>query len=96
MISEEERGKIQEYINNDILDVEGFECDKSESFKFVHIIAFLSTDLILLNRNPRYDEIKKILKIIENHLIRMMKFNLPRFIKNIYIQIVEEPDETIN
>ena len=96
MISEEERGKIQEYINNDILDVEGFECDKSESFKFVHIIAFLSTDLILLNRNPRYDEIKKILKIIVNHLIRMMKFNLPRFIKNIYIQIVEEPDETID
>ena len=53
MISEEERGKIQEYINNDILDVEGFECDKIESFKFVHIIAFLSTDLIILNRNPR-------------------------------------------
>ena len=34
MISDEERRKIPEYINNDILDVEGFEIDidKTESF----------------------------------------------------------------
>ena len=98
MISDEERRKIPEYINNDILDVEGFEIDidKTESFKFISIIAFLSTDIIILNRCKRFFPVQKILNIIENYLKKMMELNLPRILKNIYIQVVEEPNETID
>ena len=98
MISDEERRKIPEYINNDILDVEGFEIDidKTESFKFISIIAFLSTDIIILNRFKIFFPVQKILKIIENYIKKKMELNLPRILKNIYIQVVEEPNETID
>ena len=62
MITDEERRKIPEYIKRDILDVEGFQIDDPKSWKYVMIIAFLSTDLIILNNKPRYDEVKKMIK----------------------------------
>jgi len=91
IISNEERRKIQKYINRDFLDVEGFQIDDSKSWKYVMIIAFLSTDIIILNKSSRYDEVKKILKIIENSLKRMRELNIPRILKNIYIQTIKSP-----
>ena len=58
MISDEERRKIPDYIYRDFLDVEGFQVDDAKSWKYVMIIAFLSTDLIILNNKLRYDEVK--------------------------------------
>ena len=95
MISDEERRKIPEYIDKDILDVEGFEIDESKSWKIVMIIAFLSSDLIILNRNPRLDVVRKVVKIIENYLKKMMELNIPRILKKIYIQVNEKPKKTI-
>jgi len=90
MISDEERRKIPEYISKDFLDVEGFQVDDSNSWKYVMIIAFLSTDLIILNNMKRYDEVKKIVKIIEKSLKKMQQMNLPRILKTIYIQTIKD------
>ena len=92
MISDEERRKIPKYIYKDFLDVEGFQIDDSKSWKYVMIIAFLSTDLIILNNKLRYDEVKKMIKIIENSLKRMRKLNIPRTLKVIYIQTIQNPE----
>lgn len=86
MISEEERRKIPKYIEKDILDVEGFEIDKSKSWKYIMVIALLSNDLIILNRNQRYDEVQKVIKIIQIGLKKMQEKNIPRILKRIYIQ----------
>jgi hypothetical protein len=91
MISDEERRKIPDYIYRDFLDVEGFQVDDAKSWKYVMIIAFLSTDLIILNNKLRYDEVKKMIKIIENSLKRMQKLNIPRILKVIYIQTIKKP-----
>ena len=91
MISDEERRKIPKYINRDFLDVEGFQVDDPRSWKYVMMIAFLSTDLIILNNKSRYDEVKKMIKIIENSLKRMRKLNIPRILKVIYIQTIKKP-----
>ena len=91
MISDEERRKIPKYINRDFLDVEGFQVDDPKSWKYVMIIAFLSTDLIIFNNKPRYDEVKKMLGIIENSLKKMRKLNIPRILKVIYIQTIIKP-----
>lgn len=95
MVSDEERRKIPDYRYKDILDVEGFQVDDSKSWKYVIIIAFLSTDLIILNRNPRSDVVRKIMKIIENGLKRMQKRNIPIILKNIYIQTDKKPIEEL-
>jgi len=91
MITDEERRKIPEYIYRDILDVEGFQIDDPKSWKYVMIIAFLSTDLIILNNKPRYDEVRKMIKIIENSLKKMQQMNIPRILKRIYIQTIKDP-----
>ena len=62
----------------------------------VMIIAFLSTDLLILNRNSRFDDVKKMLRIIENSLKRMEDKKIPRILKNIYIQTTSKnPKNTI-
>jgi hypothetical protein len=91
MITDEERRKIPEYIKRDILDVEGFQIDDPKSWKYVMIIAFLSTDLIILNNKPRYDEVKKMINIIENSLKKMQEMKIPRILKRIFIQTIKEP-----
>ena len=91
MITDQERRKIPEYIFRDILDVEGFQIDDPKSWKYVMIIAFLSTDLIILNNKPRYDEVKKMIKIIEKSLKKMQEMKIPRILKIIYIQTIKDP-----
>ena len=86
MVSEQERRRIPEYINNDILDVEGFEVDEKKSFEYIMVIAFLSTDLIILNKEGRLINVNKILNITQNYLLKMIELNLPIILKNIYIQ----------
>ena len=51
------------------------------------IFAFIATDLIVVNKENRMDEVKKILSIVWNSLDKMEKLGLPRIIKNIWIQI---------
>ena len=93
MISDKERRKIPDYIYKDILDVEGFQVDDAKSWKYVMVIAFLSTELIIFNDNQRYDDVKKMIKIIENSLKRMEKMNIPRILKIIYIQTILSPQK---
>ena len=89
--------KEEEYHNiyKDILDVEGFQVDDDKSWKYVMIIAFFSTDLIILNRNPRFDEVKKIIGIIQNSLKKMQEMNIPRILKRIFIQTISEHKKPI-
>ena len=87
VVSDAERRKIPVVIKRDLLDVEGFRVDEAKSWKYVMIIAFLSTDLLILNRNARADDIKKILTILANSLRRMKKQKMPRILKKIYIQM---------
>ena len=95
MISDQERRKIPKYIYKDFLDVEGFQVNDPLSWKYVMIISFLSTELIILNKQERYDEIKPIIKIIENTLKRMQKKNIPRILKVIYIQTIKKKQKPI-
>jgi len=95
MISDQERRKIPKYIYKDFLDVEGFQVDDPLSWKYVMIISFLSTELIILNKQERYHEIKKIIKIIEYTLKRMEKNNIPRILKVIYIQTIKKKPKPI-
>ena len=93
IISDEERRKITKYsfkdTHKDILDVEGFQVDEIRSWKYVNIVTFLSTDIIILNRNESLDEVRRIIKIIENCLKQMQLKNIPCILKNIYIQTVK-------
>lgn len=95
MISEQERIKIPKYISKDILDVERFQADEIKSTKFVMIIAFLSTDIVILNRNTRLDETKKMINIIGNGLRKMKELKIPIILKVIYIQIIKKPKKSI-
>ena len=95
MISDEERRRIPEYISKDFLDVEGFQVDNSNTWKYAMIIAFLSTDLIILNNIKKYDKVKKIFKIIEKSLKRMEQMKIPRILKAIYIQTIKDPKNQI-
>ena len=96
IISNKERRKIPIMIKKDLLDVEGFQVDDIKSWKYVMVIAFLSTDLIILNRNTRADDVKKIIRIIEKSLEIMNKKQIPRILKKIYIQtIISKPKKTI-
>ena len=96
MISDNERRKIPIMIKKDLLDVEGFQVDDVKCWKYVSIIAFLSTDLLILNRNPRFDDVKKMLRIIENSLKKVENKKIPRILKNIYIQTTsKKPKNTI-
>ena len=96
IISDNERRKIPIMIKKDLLDVEGFQVDDVKCWKYVMIIAFLSTDLLILNRNSRFDDVKKMLRIIENSLKRMEDKKIPRILKNIYIQTTsKKPKNTI-
>ena len=96
LISDSERRKIPKMVIKDLLDVEGFQVDDIKSWKYIMIIAFLSTDLIILNRNPRYDDVKKMIKIIENSLKKMKDKQMPKILKNIFIQTIsKKPKKTI-
>ena len=90
IVSEAEKRKIPVDIKREPIDVEGFRVDDSKTWKYVMIIAFLSTKIIILNRNSRADDTKKILRIIANSLKRMKKQKMPKILKKIYIQMTSE------
>ena len=92
ILKEEERMKIKENIDKDILDVEGFQVDEIKSWKYVMVISFICSEIIILNRNTRLDDTKKVLNIINNSLKKMRESNIPKILKTIYIQIDDEDD----
>ncbi len=87
ILKEEQRRKIKEPIKRDVIDVEGFEIDSAKSWKYVMATAFLATDIILINRNTRADDLKKVLAIIGSALDKMKKANIPRILKTICFDV---------
>jgi len=67
-------------IKKDLIDVEGFQVNDGKSWKYIMIISFLSTDLIILNRNAGNDDLKKIIRIFEKSLKIMGDKNIPRIL----------------
>ena len=65
--------KIKQNIDKDIIDVEGFQVDELSTWKYIMIVAFIATDLIVVNKTERKDDIKKILSIVSNSLDKMKK-----------------------
>ena len=92
ILKESERMKIKENIDRDILDVEGFQVDEIKSWKYVMIISFICTEIIILNRNTRLDDTKKVLNIVKNSLKKMRDSIIPKILKTIYIQIDDEDE----
>ena len=56
------------------------------------IVAFIATDIIIVNKGCRMDDVKKILSITWNSLDKMKQLGLPKILKNIWIQIYDEED----
>ena len=92
ILKESERMKIKENIERDILDVEGFQVDDIKSWKYIMVISFICTEIIVLNRNTRLDDTKKVLNIIKNSLKKMRESNIPKILRTIYIQIDDEDE----
>lgn len=92
ILKESERRKIKGNIDRDILDVEGFQVDDIKSWKYVMIISFICSEIIILNRNTRLDDTKKVLNITKNSLKKMQDSNIPKILKTIYIQIDDEDE----
>ena len=47
------------------MDDEGFQVDQINSWKYVMIIAFLSSELIIFKGKERFDDVIKIIKTIQ-------------------------------
>ena len=92
ILKESERMKIMGNIDRDILDVEGFQIDEIKSWKYIMIISFICSEIIILNRNSRLDDTRKVLNIIKNSLKKMRESNIPKILKTIYIQIDDEEE----
>ena len=94
IIKESIRQSIKENIIKDIIDVEGFQDDELSKWKYIMIVAFIATDIIIVNRNYRYryDYWKKILNFIWYSLEKMDNLGLSKMVKNIWIQIYDEED----
>ena len=88
MISEKERGRLGKYIDKEILDVEGFGINNTDTHKYILIVSFLSNRVVILNISHRDEEIIEIIKIIEKGLKEMQKREIPRILKVIYIQTI--------
>ena len=72
ILKEREKQNIKQNIDKDIIDVEGFQVDEVSTWNYIMIVAFISTDIIIVNRD-RMDDVKKILSIIWNSLEKMKK-----------------------
>lgn len=94
MLKQRERKNIRQNIFKEIIDVEGFQVDEVSTWKYIMIVAFISTDIIIVNRSDRMDDVKKILSIIWNSLEKMKKLGLPKLLKAIWVQLYDE--EKIN
>lgn len=93
ILKQRERKNIRQNIFKEIIDVEGFQVDEVSTWKYIMIVAFISTDIIIVNRD-RMDDVKKILSIIWNSLEKMKKLGLPKLLKAIWVQLYDE--EKIN
>lgn len=51
------------------------------------ILAFISTDIVLLNRDARCDALKKVFGILKISFKKMNSLNIPRVLRNILIQM---------
>ena len=89
ILKEREKQNIKQNIDKDIIDVEGFQVDEVSTWNYIMIVAFISTDIIIVNRD-RMDDVKKILSIIWNSLEKMKKLGLPKLLKEILVQLDDE------
>ena len=87
VLKEKERRNIPIQIDRDIIDVEGFQIDELKNWKYTMIISFLSSDIIILNRNSRLDDTKKIFEIVRHGLEKMNEYGIPHVLRNILIQV---------
>ena len=92
IMKESIRQSIKENIIKDIIDVEGFQVDELSTWKYIMIVAFIATDIIVLNRSCRMDCVKKILNLTWYSLEKMDNLGLSKMVKNIWIQIYDEED----
>ena len=90
ILKESIRQTIKQNIIKDIIDVEGFQVDDLSTWKYIMIVAFIATDIIIVNQGCRMDDVKKILSITWNSLDKMKKLGLPKILKNIWIQLDDE------
>ena len=90
ILKQRERKNIRQNIFKEIIDVEGFQVDEVSTWKYIMIVAFISTDIIIVNRSDRMDDVKKILSIIWNSLEKMKKLGLPKLLKAIWVQFDDE------
>ena len=54
------------------------------------LVAFIATDIIIVNKGCRMDDVRKILSITWNILDKMNKSGPPKILKNIWIQVDDE------
>ena len=71
IIKARERRKIK---NNIVKDI---------TWKYIMIVAFLCTDIIVVNIDSRFYKVKKIMGIIWNSLENMKQLQLPKILKTI-------------
>ena len=90
ILKESIRQTIEKNIIKDIIDVEGFQVDDLSTWKYIMIAAFIATDIIIVNKGCRMDDVRKILSITWNSLDKMNKLGLPKILKNIWIQVDDE------
>ena len=55
------------------------------TWKYIMIVVFIITDIIIVNKGCRMDNVKKILSITWNSLDKMNKLGLPKILKNVWI-----------
>ena len=93
ILKEREKHNIKQNIDKDIIDIEGFQVDDITTWKSIMISAYISTDIIIVNRNTRLDDVIKILSIICNSLDKMKILGIPYLLKNIWVQIDDEDEK---
>ena len=86
-LSNLERQKIPNSIDKDIIDAEGFQEDCLLLHKYIMILAFISTDLIIFNRDERSDSVMKMLRNVKTTLNKMNSSDTPRMLKTIVIHL---------
>lgn len=83
ILKQREWKNIRQYIFKEIIDVEGFQVDEVSTWKYIMIVAFISTDVVVVNHLDSMNDVKKILSIIWNSLEKMKKLEWPKLLKAI-------------
>ena len=83
ILKQRERKNIRQNIFKEIIDVEGFQVDEVSTWKYIMIVAFISTDVVVVNHLDSMNDVKKILSIIWNSLEKMKKLEWPKLLKAI-------------